>query len=63
MPQSHCIAVHPLYDEIILSMRVKEYGRKALEQQQPFLAEHDVLDRTFGLARAIVAARSATGTG
>jgi hypothetical protein len=62
----HCrapLAPTTVYEKIELQLLVEKYGEQAVQQRQPCLAEPDFLDRTFGEARAIVAERTARGTG
>ena len=54
----HCrapLAPTTFGDAISIQLLVEKYGRQAVQQRQPCLAEPDVMDRTFREARAIVA--------
>jgi hypothetical protein len=58
----HCrapLAPTTFGEAIRIQLLVEKYGRQAVQERLPCLAEPDVMDRTFREARAIVAERVA----
>jgi hypothetical protein len=57
----HCrapLASRTVGDAIRIQLLVEKYGKRAVQERQPCLADPDVMDRTFREAGAIVAQRA-----